>query len=84
MVAMGALPWYIPACSMGLQTPQRGPSCTLTLLTPVLLGRRGEMAEMAITLGMIPPVPQPGPHSLLTTRKLQLSSHTDVPEHLLF
>lgn len=51
MVAMGALPWCIPARSMSPQTPQQGPSCTLTLLTPVLLGRHGEMAELAYYSG---------------------------------
>lgn len=67
VVAMGALPWYIPARSMSLQTPQRGPSRTLTLLTPVLLGRRGETAELAYYSGDGPLL---SPHSLLTTRKL--------------
>ena len=67
VVAMGALPWYIPARSMSLQTPQRGASRTLTLLTPVLLGRCGETAELAYYSGDGPLL---SPHSLLTTRKL--------------
>ena len=50
-VAVGPLPCTSLACSMSLQTPQRGCSCTLTLLTPVPLGTHGEMAELTFYSG---------------------------------
>ena len=36
-----------PCAPMSLQTPRRGPSCTLTLLTPVPPGNKWRMAELA-------------------------------------